>query len=173
MASPEPHASLSCSVGFRLTVVLGVLSLLVGLLLTIVRPWYKAWGATWDEIDEGLPFEYASASAPHETRAIDINAPAAQVFAWVAQLGQDRAGFYSYELLEDLVGCNMPDLRSLDPALQGWKLGIDCGCTRRRSSTAWVTPPSSITSRVVRWCSPHIRRWTIPRARLQARGHSV
>jgi len=134
MAPPEPKTRATRGIGFRLTAVFGVLSLLVGLLLTIVRPWYKSWGASHDEISAVLPAQYAFASRPHETRAIDVNAPAAQVFAWVAQLGQNRAGFYSYELLEDLVGCNMPDLRYLDPALQEWKIG----------DRLWMYPPSKL-----------------------------
>jgi hypothetical protein len=134
MAPPETQPLASRGVGIRLTAVLGVLSLFVGLLLTLVRPWYKTWGADPHETYAALPIQYASASAPHETRAIDINAPAAEVFAWVAQLGQDRAGFYSYELLEDLVGCNMPDLRYLDPELQEWNVG----------DLLWMYPPSKL-----------------------------
>lgn len=134
MASSDIPASAERGIGFRLTAVFAVLGLLVGILLTLVRPWYKAWGAHPAEIDAPPPIQYDSGSPPHETRAIDINASADQVFAWVAQLGQDRAGFYSYELLEDLVGCAMPDLRYLDPALQAWNVG----------DKLWMYPPSKL-----------------------------
>ena len=38
-----------------------------------------------------------------QTRAIGIDAPAERVWPWLAQIGQDRAGFYSYDVLENLV----------------------------------------------------------------------
>jgi hypothetical protein len=56
------------------------------------------------------------------------------VFAWVAQLGQDRAGFYSYELLEDLAGCRMPRVEHLDPELQHWSVG----------DRLWMYPPDKL-----------------------------
>jgi hypothetical protein len=107
----------------RAGVVLGVLAALLSGLLLVVRPWYLHWGATPQELAGPLPGDAHAVGPIHTTRAIDIRAPATQVFAWVAQLGQDRAGFYSYELLEDLAGCQMPDVRRLDPALQHWSVG--------------------------------------------------
>src|SRR5262245_61133268 len=76
-----------------------------------VRPWYATWGASAQEVARSMPGdELVPAARPHagSTRAITINAPTSAVWPWLVQLGQDRAGFYSYELLEDLVGCEMP-----------------------------------------------------------------
>ena len=41
------------------------------------------------------------------TRAITIHAPADLIWPWIAQLGQDRGGFYSYDWLENLLGLDM------------------------------------------------------------------
>ena len=41
------------------------------------------------------------------TRAITINSPKSHVWPWVAQLGQNRGGFYTYDWLENLVGCDI------------------------------------------------------------------
>jgi hypothetical protein len=49
----------------------------------------------------------------------------------VAQIGQDRAGFYSYEILENLVGCKMENLDYLIPARQHWQEG----------DKLWMYPP--------------------------------
>ena len=38
------------------------------------------------------------------TQAITINAPSAVVWQWLVQVGQDRAGFYTYTWLENLLG---------------------------------------------------------------------
>lgn len=39
-----------------------------------------------------------------QTRAVQIDAPAHATWPWIAQIGQDRGGFYSYEWLENLAG---------------------------------------------------------------------
>src|SRR6185312_7157583 len=52
------------------------------------------------------------------TRAIAISAPADQVWPWIAQLGQGRGGFYSYDFLENLVGC---DIHSADRIVPEWQ----------------------------------------------------
>jgi hypothetical protein len=36
--------------------------------------------------------------------AVTIKAPVEEVWPWLAQLGQDRGGFYSYEWLETSPG---------------------------------------------------------------------
>ena len=41
------------------------------------------------------------------TWAITIQAPASEVWPWLAQLGQSRGGFYSYDALENMAGCNI------------------------------------------------------------------
>ncbi|HTV18060.1 MAG TPA: hypothetical protein VMG12_05300, partial [Polyangiaceae bacterium] len=123
MDVPEPRFFGRLEVAARAVALLVVAALLFGGLLALVRPWYLNWGASAEERSGTLPGDRFSAGPPYETRAIDIQAPAEQVFAWVSQLGQNRGGFYSYTLLENLVGCEMPNVQHLDPALQQWKVG--------------------------------------------------
>lgn len=52
------------------------------------------------------------------TRAITIDAPPAAVWPWVAQIGQGRAGFYSYDDLENLAGCQ---IHSADRIVDEWQ----------------------------------------------------
>ena len=52
------------------------------------------------------------------TRAISIKATADKVWPWIAQLGQGRGGFYSYDFLENLVGC---DIHSADSIVAEWQ----------------------------------------------------
>jgi hypothetical protein len=52
------------------------------------------------------------------TRAITIHAAADRVWPWIAQLGQGRGGFYSYDWVENLVGCN---IHSSDRILLEWQ----------------------------------------------------
>lgn len=118
----------------RVGSLLVALASLLGVLLLAVRPWYMTWGATERELNSRLPGDELGFLDRNETRAIAIEAPAERVFSWVAQLGQDRAGFYSYELLEDLVGCEMPRLEQLDPELQRWSPG----------DKLWMYPPDKL-----------------------------
>jgi hypothetical protein len=106
--------------------------LILAAVFALARLWFRNWGATADEIARPLPGDVI-VQRPHEqgTRAISIEAPAGRVWAWLAQTGQDRGGFHSYELLEDLAGARMTNLPYLDPALQNWKLG----------DRLWMTPP--------------------------------
>jgi hypothetical protein len=54
------------------------------------------------------------------THGIEIDAPAEAVWPWVAQIGADRGGFYSYQWLENLAGCR---LRNTDRVHPEWEVG--------------------------------------------------
>jgi hypothetical protein len=57
------------------------------------------------------------------TRAITINAPLSSVWPWVVQMGQSRGGLYSYERLENLVGCEIVNADRILPEFQDLKAG--------------------------------------------------
>ena len=46
------------------------------------------------------------------TRAITIDAPIADVWKWIIQLGADRGGFFSYYLIEKALGYEMREIKS-------------------------------------------------------------
>jgi hypothetical protein len=101
----------------------------------LVRPWYLSWGADAALAGRYLPGDALLwQGAPRETRAITIHAPASVVWPWVAQIGQDRGGFYSYEILENLAGSEMRNLDYLVPALQRWESG----------DRLWMFPPRKL-----------------------------
>jgi hypothetical protein len=83
------------------------------------RPWQLRWGASIQERDAPLPGDDLIVSPDlTATRAITVRASADQVWPWIAQLGQGRGGFYSYDFLENLVGC---DIHSADRIVAGWQ----------------------------------------------------
>jgi hypothetical protein len=49
------------------------------------------------------------------THGVEVGAPVADVWPWVAQMGADRGGFYSYQWLENLVGCRLRNAESIHP----------------------------------------------------------
>lgn len=81
-------------------------------------------GATADEARLPLPGDDAIPSPTvRADRAITIAAPPGRVWPWVAQLGQHKAGFYSYECLENLVGCEVRGRELLVPDWQHVRVG--------------------------------------------------
>ncbi len=92
--------------------------------LAVARPWARRWGATPAEVAESLPGdETIQQPGLSMTRAITIDAPVGEVWPWLAQIGQDRAGFYSYTWLENLAGCDMPEAHEVHPEWQTRELG--------------------------------------------------
>jgi hypothetical protein len=87
--------------------------------LLAVRPWLRRWGATDDELARALPGdELVPDPAIDSTWSVTVEAPAEDVWPWLAQIGQDRGGFYSYAWLENLAGC---ELRNADRAHPEWQ----------------------------------------------------
>jgi hypothetical protein len=87
--------------------------------ILLARPRQLRWGATGQESVEPLPGDDLIVNADlTATRAITVRASADQVWPWVAQLGQGRGGFYSYDFLENLVGC---DIHSADRIVPEWQ----------------------------------------------------
>jgi hypothetical protein len=82
------------------------------------------WGARPDEPDTSLPGEDIIPNPIWQyTHAISINASPEAVWPWIAQLGQGRGGFYSFELLENLFGCRMTNTDVILPDLQMISVG--------------------------------------------------
>ncbi len=85
----------------------------------LLRPWQERWGARDDEVRAALVGdELVAEPASQSTRAITIEAPPERVWPWVVQLGADRAGFYSYDWLEDLSGLG---IHSADRVVPEWQ----------------------------------------------------
>lgn len=80
----------------------------------VFRPRQARWGAEDDEVSAPLPGDdIAPEPTTQVTHAITINAPPSAVWPWLMQLGQEKAGLYSYEWLENLVGCNIHNVNEI------------------------------------------------------------
>jgi hypothetical protein len=87
--------------------------------IRLARPRQLRWGATNQESDGSLLGDDLIANPDlTATRAITVHTSADQVWPWIAQLGQGRGGFYSYDVLENLVGC---DIHSADQIVPEWQ----------------------------------------------------
>ena len=70
------------------------------------------------------------------TRAITVGAAAGQVWPWIAQLGQGRGGFYSYDWLERLVGARVHNTATVRPEWQQLHVGSIIWLARRYGQSA-------------------------------------
>ena len=98
----------------------------VGAYAAALRRRQFQWGATSDEVVMTLPGDELLGRADLvATRAVTVRAEAEDVWPWLAQMGQGRGGLYSYDWVENLVGCQMNSAERVVPKWQGVKVGDD------------------------------------------------
>jgi hypothetical protein len=99
--------------------VLGAVAVLVAYRL-VVQPWQHRWGATDEEVAAALPGDELIPDADSTTRAIAIAAPPERVWPWLVQLGYGRAGWYSYDWIDN---DGRPSADRVLPELQDLRIG--------------------------------------------------
>jgi hypothetical protein len=98
------------------TVILGAIAAYT----YVVRPWYLHWGASAEDRTRPILGDDAwIGGVVSGTRAVTVQAPPEKVWPWLVQIGQDRAGFYSYSWLENLVFADIHNTFELRPEWQG------------------------------------------------------
>jgi hypothetical protein len=97
----------------------------VALLTPFLRAGQQRWGV--DEAIAARPYpgdERVPAPSSSWTHGIEIDVPAEAVWPWIAQIGADKGGFYSYQWLENLVGC---DVRNAERVHPEWEVKVGDG----------------------------------------------
>ena len=108
-------------------------AILAGALLAVYRARLRAavlnWGATAQEAAAELPGDELLADADGiSTRAITVDAPASDVWPWIAQMGPaPRGGAYTYDWIENLLGLNMRSVDHVLPEFQSPQVGETIG----------------------------------------------
>ncbi len=89
--------------------------------LALIRPWQLRWGATDDEVKRSLPGDdIVREPSFNATRAVTIHASAENIYPWIVQMGVTRAGWYSYDLLDNL---GRPSAEKILPEHQAIQVG--------------------------------------------------
>ena len=89
--------------------------------LLFIRPWQLRWGATDEELDRPMPGdEIVERPTFNATRAVTIAARPEEIWPWIVQMGVTRAGWYSYDLLDNL---GRPSAQGIFPQLQNPMIG--------------------------------------------------
>lgn len=108
----------------RLFVRAGITAVLAGavtLYAVLFRPLLRGWGATDSEIAAAYPGDDLIEGAERTpVMATTIDAPPEAVWPWLAQMGSDRAGFYSWDRLDN---GGRPSATSLNPEWTGIRTG--------------------------------------------------
>ncbi len=90
----------------------------------LLRPRMVTWGATKKEVTSELPGDEVSPPTfLRSTMAVTIDAPPERIWPWIVQMGWSRAGFYSYNKVEDLFGLDLHNANSIHAEWQDLKVG--------------------------------------------------
>ena len=140
MRQPDRHILAAIGLG-------GAALALCALYARRVRPWGLTWGATPDEVAARMPGDEL---VPHPTfdatRAITIAARPVEVWPWLVQAGTGRAGWYSYDLVDNLGRRSadriMPELQNLAagdtiPMTPSGRLGLRVDSLDAPRSMVW------------------------------------
>lgn len=100
------------------------LAVLGAIYVRFTRPWHLHWGTTTAEATGVLPGDdLVPEPKLKATHAITIQAPVAQVWPWLVQIGQGRGGFYSYDWLEMIGGLDIHSADKILPEFQTLNVG--------------------------------------------------
>jgi hypothetical protein len=126
----------------ELTDALALLAAL-SVLYRLLRGPILTWGATREEAAARLLGDELLENAHGvTTRAITIDAPAATVWPWLAQMGPSpRGGAYTYDWIENLLGLDMHSADRVLVEFQHPKVGDTIGLGPNRMRLERVEPP--------------------------------
>jgi hypothetical protein len=98
-----------------------ILAALVAFFYLAYRPWQLSWGATPDEVARPMVGDGLVKNPTfNATRAVTINAPAERIWPWIVQIGYEKAGFYSWDILDN---DGIPSAGRIIPEFQKLKIG--------------------------------------------------
>jgi hypothetical protein len=94
---------------------------LVAFFYSVYRPWQLSWGATADEVTRPMVGDGLVKNPTfNATRAVTVNAAAERIWPWIVQMGYKRAGFYSWDILDN---DGIPSAERIIPEYQDLKVG--------------------------------------------------
>jgi len=107
------------------------------------RPWALTWGSTNEEIAHTMPGdEFLENPTFNATRAVSIEANPDEIWPWIVQIGYRRAGFYSYDFLDN---DGIPSAERILPEYQALEVGDLIPLSKTASvRVAELDPPRSM-----------------------------
>jgi hypothetical protein len=108
------------------------------------RPSQLAWGAWPEELARPMPGDELDTTPTFlSTRAISIDGTPEQIWPWLLQMGYSRAGFYGYDILEN-VGSprGLASADQIVPELQHFKVGDEVPISAAASAVFYAIEPN-------------------------------
>ena len=123
-----------------LIIAAACLPLLVALFYFVYRPWQLNWGATEEEIQRTMAGdEIVPNPTFNATRAVTVNAPPERIWPWLVQMGYRKAGFYSWDILDN---DGIPSAERIIPEYQTLKVGDLMPLTARQGTRVAAMVPN-------------------------------
>jgi hypothetical protein len=98
-----------------------LLALAAGAYALVVRPRVLRWGASDEEVRQPYPgADVIPGGQRGATMAVTIEAPPSRVWPWLVQMGCDRAGWYSWDRLDN---GGVPSAERIQPEWQDLTVG--------------------------------------------------
>lgn len=109
----------------KIIAALALVGLVLAAYLLWARPYQFHWGATDEEITRSMPGDELNTNPKFlATRAITINGTPKEIWPWLVQMGYGRAGFYGYDILENLGSPRgIHSAEGILPEFQNFKVG--------------------------------------------------
>jgi hypothetical protein len=106
------------------------------------------WGATEEELERAMPGdELVTEPDLNATRGVTVAARPEEIWPWLVQIGYRRAGYYSYDRLDN---AGLPSAERILPEYQNLKVGDEIPLDRvNRMEVVVLEPP-----RVMVWDLP-------------------
>jgi len=112
----------------KILLILAQATIIILAYIFCARPFQLKWGATLNEVSKSMVGDERIGENPSffATRAITINDIPEKIWPWIIQMGYERAGFYGYDILENL-GSKMGiySANKILPEFQNFKTGDD------------------------------------------------
>ena len=127
----------------RVLAVLALMATVLVIYLLWARPYQLRWGATEEEIQRPMPGDELDRKPTFlATRAITINGTPDQIWPWLIQMGYERAGFYGYDIIENLGSKRGTDsAERIVPELQNVKVGDEIPISAAGSWVLYAIKP--------------------------------
>jgi hypothetical protein len=128
----------------------------------LYRHWHLRWGATDAEVAAAMPGDTLVPDPSfNATRAITIQASPELVWPWIVQLGAGRAGFYSYDLLDNAA---RPSADEILPEFQETRVGDWVPMASKVTEATAFKVEALEPDRWLLWGKPHSSwAWTLSR----------
>lgn len=105
-----------------LWILIGIIIVQLLLYHVFLKPVITTWGASKSDMTLPMAGDNKTLTIT-STRAIVINAPKAEVWQWLMQLGADRSGFYSYTFIEEALGYDTRPQDTSKPDVKDFVVG--------------------------------------------------